>query len=75
MGIFLDDKKTYQRLIQVTDGNTGEVKGLYLLPVDVDIEKFEKEFSEEIDQNDFDETNLSGAVRVYAYDSIISSKL
>ena len=71
MGLFLDDKKTNYRLIQVTDGNTGEVKGLYLLPVDVDIEKFEKEFSEEIDQDDFDKTNLSRAVHIYAYDSIL----
>lgn len=60
-----------QTLVQVTNENTGEVMGLYLVPEGVTVNEFEDEIVQYEDQDDFDENNELGVQRIFADDSVL----
>jgi hypothetical protein len=63
--------KSY-KLAQVTDDITGAVMGLYLVPENISFDAFEHAMQNAVTQEDFDENNELGVLRVFAYDSMLN---
>ena len=58
-------------LVQLSDYDFGEQKGLYLVPVG-NLDLFEEEIKSVDDQDEFDENNSCGAIRIMALDSALT---
>jgi hypothetical protein len=62
-------------LVQLSTTDSSTPKGLYLVPATVSIDEFDaqvKAFDKSQDaQDDFDELNTIGAIRVVAYDCML----
>lgn len=63
--------KSY-KLAQVTDNSTGAIIGLYLVPENISFDAFEHAIQNAVTQDDFDENNKLGVLRIFAYDSMLN---
>lgn len=55
-------------LVMITNTIDGEKVGMYLVPTDIDLTRFEVEIASVEDQDVFDESNDLGALRIFATD-------